>query len=84
MIANSSGEIIGCGAICGHHVDDAGDAVTCKKQVALGRSGLTTRDLMLRLRRWLISGLDDADWDADGRRTMHVSLGGKFLHGSAN
>ena len=35
---------------------------------------------MLRLKRWLIAGLDDSDWDAEGRRTTHRSLGGKFLH----
>ena len=34
---------------------------------------------MLRLKRWLIAGLDDSDWEEDRRRTMHVSLGGKFL-----
>ena len=62
-IANSSGEIIGCGAICGDHHDDAEDTRTCKKQVTIGRSGLTTRDLMLRLKRWLIAGLDDSDWE---------------------
>ena len=59
-IANASGEIIGCGAICKHHVDDAGDTITCKKQVTLWKSGLTPRDLMLRLKRWLIAGLDDS------------------------
>ena len=78
-IANSSGAIIGCGAICGDHHDDAEDTRTCKKQVTIGRSGLTTRDLMLRLKRWLIAGLDDSDWEGDRRRSMHVSLGGKFL-----
>jgi len=35
---------------------------------------------MLRLKRWLIAGLDDAHWDADGRRSKHVSMGGVFLH----
>ena len=79
-IANSSGAIIGCGAICGDHHDDAEDTRTCKKQVTIGRSGLTTRDLMLRLKRWLIAGLDDSDWDEEGRRSLHVSQGGKFMH----
>ena len=78
-MANSSGEIIGCGATCGGHVDEEGDTATCKKQVAFGKSGLTTRDLILRLKRWLIAGLDDSHWDEEGRRSMHVSLGGKFL-----
>ena len=79
-MANSSGEIIGCGATCGGHVDEEGDTATCKKQVAFGKSGLTTRDLILRLKRWLIAGLDDSHWDEEGRRSMHVSLGGRFLH----
>ena len=74
-IANASGEIIGCGAICKHHVDDAGDTSTCKKHVTLRISGLTQRDLMLRLKRWLIAGLDDSHWDEDGRRSRHVSMG---------
>ena len=39
-----------------------------------------TRDLILRLKRWLIAGIEDANWDEEGRRSMHVSLGGKFLH----
>ena len=79
-IWNSAGEIIGCGATCGGHVDEEGDTATCKKQVAFGKSGLTTRDLILRLKRWLIAGLDDSHWDEEGRRSMHVSLGARFLH----
>ena len=78
--ANSSGEIIGCGATCGGHVDEEGDTATCKKQVAFGKSGLTTRDLILRLKRWLIAGLDDSHWDEEGRRSTHVSQGGRFMH----
>ena len=54
--------------------------MTCKKQVTIGRSGLTMRDLMLRLKRLLIAGLDDSDWGGDRRRTLHVSLGEKFLY----
>ena len=79
-IWNSAGEIIGCGATCGRHVDSDGDTATCKKQVTFGKSGLSTRDLTLRLKRWLIAGLDDSHWDEEGRRSMHVSLGGRFLH----
>ena len=79
-MANSSGEIIGCGATCGGHVDEEGDIATCKKQVTFWKSGLTTRDLMLRLKRWLIAGIHDSDWDAEGRRTRHVGLGGTCLN----
>ena len=31
------------------------------------------------MKRWLIAGLDDQDWDEDAKRLMHVSMGGKFL-----
>ena len=79
-MANSSGEIIGCGATCGGHVDEEGDTATCKKQVAFGKSGLTTRDLILRLTRWLIAGLDDSHWDEEGQRSFHVNQGGRFMH----
>ena len=34
---------------------------------------------MLRLKRWFIGGQDDSDWDAEGRRTIHVCVGGRFL-----
>ena len=78
-MANSSGEIIGCGATCGRHVDSEGDTATCKKQVTIGRSGLSARDLTLRLKRWLIAGLDDSHWDEEGQRSFHVNQGGRFM-----
>ena len=76
-IANLTGDIIGYGATCGCHVDSVGDTVTCKKQVTMGNTGLRARDLILRLKRWLIAGIEDSDWDEEGRRSMHVSLGGR-------
>ena len=79
-IWNSTGQIIGCGATCGRHVDSEGDTATCKKQVTIGRSGLSARDLTLRLKRWLIAGLDDSHWDEEGQRSFHVNQGGRFMH----
>ena len=78
-MANSSGEIVGCGAHCGGHVDEEGNIETCKKQVAFGKNGLTTRYLILRLKRWLIASRDVSHWDEEWRRSIHVSLGGRFL-----
>ena len=72
--------IIGCGAICKGHVDHKVTTTTCKKQVTLGKSSLTPRDLMLRLKRWLIAGLDDSHGDAEGRRSKHMSMCELFLH----
>ena len=57
-----------------------GDTATCKKQVVCGRSGLSARDLTLRLKRWLIAGLDDSHWDEEGQRSFHVNQGGRFMH----
>ncbi len=51
-----------------------------QKKVSIRKSGLRARDLILRLERWLIAGLEDSDLDEEGRRSMHVSLGGRFLH----
>ena len=50
-----------------------------KKQVTFGRSALSARDLTLRLKRWLIAGLDDSHWDEEGQRSFHVNQGGRFM-----
>ena len=70
--------VIGCGSHCrGHH--DAGNPLVCKKSVTMGKSGLSYDILRLRMKRWLIAGLDDGDWDVDAKRAAHVGMGGKFL-----
>ena len=51
----------------------------CKKSVSIGNSGLTRADLMLRLKRWLIAGLDDADWDTEDPRAEHIGMGGTYM-----
>ena len=72
------GLVIGCGCHCrGHH--DYGNPLVCKKSVTFGKSGLSYDALRLRIKRWLIAGLDDQDWDEDAKRSKHVSMGGKFL-----
>ena len=48
--------------------------------MTFGKSGLSTRDLTLRLKRWLIAGLDDSHWDEEGQRSFHVNQGGRFMH----
>ena len=42
--------------------------------------GLVPRaDLMLRLKRWLVAGLDDADWDTEDPRAEHIGTGGVYM-----
>jgi len=72
------GLVIGCGSHCRGHLDD-GNPLVCKKSVTFGRSGLSYACLRLRMKRWLIAGLDDEDWDEDAKRLKHVSMGGVFL-----
>ena len=47
--------------------------------VTIGDSGLSREDLFLRLKRWLIAGLDDGDWEEDEKRSRHVGMGGQHL-----
>ena len=79
----SKGRLVGCGATCKGHFTLGSDA-TCKKSVTFGTSGLSRDDLMLRLKRWLIAGLDDADWEEDDPRAEHIAMGGKFLRDFAD
>ena len=32
------------------------------------------------MKRWLIAGLDDGDWEEDAKKTAHKALGGIHLH----
>ena len=74
----SDGRLIGCGATCKMHHTPGQDSM-CKKSVSIGNSGLTRADLMLRLKRWLIAGLDDADWDTEDPRAEHIGMGGTYM-----
>ena len=60
------GVVVGCGATCKDHTDAHRPQVTCKKQVTIGTSGLSYETLRLRMKRWLIAGLDDSDWPPEG------------------
>ena len=58
-----------------NHVTPGSHSI-CKNSVTIGNSGLSKADLLLRLKRWLICGLDDADWGVEGPRAEHISMGG--------
>ena len=75
----SQGHQIGWEASCNMH-QNTGDCVgtSCKK--AINQGGLSEEDCMLRLKRWLVAGLEDSSWDASRARSHHVSLGGSRLH----
>ena len=55
-----------------------------KKSVTVGHSGLSKADLFLRLKRWLICGLDDADWGGEDPRAEHIAMGGRHMEGFAD
>ena len=42
------------------------------------KTGLSDAECQLRLKRWLVEGLNDSDWGAH-KRASHVSLGGVQL-----
>ncbi len=68
------------GIICGLHRNGEGESRTeCKKSLTFGASELTKAEAILRLKRWLVAGLDDADWPAATRQKHHVGLGGRQL-----
>lgn len=60
-----------CGATCGYHFN-ASDHKTCKKFVSIGKSGLTVAEIHLRLKRWLVVGLDSDSWVGDELQHTHV------------
>ena len=31
------------------------------------------------MKRWLVAGLDDDDWDPDQKRATHVGMGGRYM-----
>ena len=40
---------------------------------------LSEDEAVIRLKRWYVAGLPDADWDTDTERSQHSKLGGKSL-----
>ena len=74
----SQGVQTGYGAICGlHQNSDDAPGIYCRK--ALTTSELSEEDCRLRLKRWLVAGLQDSDWPEGQGRSMHLSLGGLRL-----
>ena len=51
--------------------------VACRK--TLPKNDLSDAECQLRLKRWLVAGLDDAGWPKGKQRTHHLSLGGQRL-----
>ena len=39
---------------------------------------------MLRLKRWLIAGLDDEDWETDDLRAEHIAMDGRHTQDFAD
>lgn len=66
----------GWGAICGIHRDPSNPTLQCKK--AMSCQHLSEDECKLRLKRWLVAGLNTAGW-GDNQRECHVSLGGVQL-----
>jgi hypothetical protein len=74
-LRDSAKNIIGyCGNCNGHH-DALRPQIVCKKQVTIGQSGLTHQTLKLRMKRWIIAGIDDDDWDVSVGAAKHIGLG---------
>lgn len=74
--AGGSSEATGWGAICGLHWDPDRPGLQCKK--AMSNSGLSDAECQLRLKRWLVAGIDSSHWGSN-KREAHVSLGGVQL-----
>lgn len=68
----------GYGAISGLHSNSEDPpGIYCRK--ALTASELSEEDCRVRLKRWLLAGLQDSDWPEGESRSMHLSLGGLRL-----
>ncbi len=77
----SGGTHVGYGATCGRHHDmEKSIATPCKKAVTFGKAAqLSEAECILRLKRWLVAGMEqEAQWGEE-KRTEHVRLGGLGL-----
>ena len=70
------GEVWALGATCECH-KNAGDNRVCKKFVTLGTSGVSAAEMTVRLKRWLVAGLESDDWEGGGIQRQHVAVGGR-------
>ena len=66
------------GALCKNHEDPGRPDMVCQKSVTVGDSGLSYDEPRIRVKRWLVAGLDDDGWP-DEKRAEHVGMGRKFL-----
>ena len=68
----------GYGAICGlHQNSDDVPGTSCRKALTTG--DLPEEECRVRLKRWLMAGLDDKNWPAGQERSLHLSMGGLRL-----
>ena len=68
----------GYGAICGlHQNSDDVPGTSCRKALTTG--DLPEEECRVRLKRWLMAGLDDKNWPAGQERSLHLSMGGASL-----
>ena len=72
--------IYGVGSCCKDHDAPGHPGRVCKKNVTIGRSALLYETLRLRMKRWLIVGLDDIEWEEEeDKQAKHMSMGGLHL-----
>ena len=70
----------GWGAICNMHLDEHDSGHTgCKKSVSLSICGNSHQECILRLKRWLLAGLDDEAWPKHRMRSHRSN--GRQRHG---
>ena len=64
--------------MCNSHFDRDGSKTACKKAVMLS-DDVDQSTAVLRLKRWLIAGLQDEGFPPQRARAHHVGLGGRGL-----
>ncbi|CAE7770315.1 unnamed protein product, partial [Symbiodinium necroappetens] len=71
---------IGWRATCGRHHDDGTRVWPCRKTINFGSGSARIPDTecILRLKRWLVAGLEDKNW-GKCPRSVHISQGGWLL-----
>ena len=55
------------------------DGAVCKKAVTLSAAKCSNDELVIRLNRWLVAGVEDAGWPDGTARTYHLRVGGVGL-----
>ncbi|CAE7693670.1 unnamed protein product [Symbiodinium sp. CCMP2592] len=66
-------------ATCGmHHNSDDKTGVVCRKVLPV--QNLTEAECKLRLKRWLVAGLDEASMGGSKARSLHLAKGGPRLN----